>query len=124
MVDTSALPMLLLYIVNKTIRTPGIVFFKIDATSIPFISGIDRSSKTRLGFRLLAFSIASNPLTASAQISRSGTSLRNSLITARTFALSSAIKIVFTEQLSRVLSVVVHGGFNVLSDKTQTRPRT
>jgi hypothetical protein len=62
MVDTSALPMLLLYIVNKTIRTSGIVFFRIDATSIPFISGIDRSSKTRLGFNFLAFSIASNPL--------------------------------------------------------------
>jgi hypothetical protein len=58
-----------LYIVNIIIRTSGLVFFRINATSAPFKLGIDRSSRIKSGLSCPLFSMASTPSAASPQIS-------------------------------------------------------
>jgi hypothetical protein len=88
--DVNAFPMLSLYILKSIIRMFGLVLFKIDATSAPFIRGIDRSSKTKSGFSVFACSMASKPSTASPQISISARPFKNSRMTIRILALSSA----------------------------------
>src|ERR1700688_2939972 len=49
------------YMVNMMTQTPGIVFFRIEAVSTPFMFGIDKSKRTTSAFNCLAFSMASAP---------------------------------------------------------------
>ena len=65
--EASDLPRPSTFIVNRMIRTPGLVRFKIDAASMPLRFGIARSRSTTSGRSFLAFSTASTPELASAQ---------------------------------------------------------
>src|ERR1700746_815230 len=80
------------YMVNRTMRTSGIISFRTDAATMPFVRGIATSRRTRSGLSSQAFSIASSPLMASPQISRFFWLERYLVRTLREVSLSSATR--------------------------------
>jgi len=79
--------------VYMTTGTSGSIAFKTDPASSPFIAGIEKSITIKSGWSVLAFSMASSPLTASPQTSklvRDSTKDRSSF---RAGKLSSTIRI-------------------------------
>jgi hypothetical protein len=50
-----------LYIVNKTIRTFGVISFRTEATTKPFARGIAKSRRIKSGFSSRLFSMVSSP---------------------------------------------------------------
>src|SRR5579862_2254429 len=80
------------YMVNRTMRTSGIISFRTDAATMPLVRGMATSRRTRSGFNSQAFSIASSPFTASPQTSRFRCAERYLVRTPREVSLSSATR--------------------------------
>src|ERR1700681_2128954 len=76
-----------------TIGTWGSIAFRTDPASIPFVTGIAKSITIKSGLSVLAFSIASRPLTASPQTLNRVCDSRKNRSNWQTMELSSAIRI-------------------------------
>src|SRR6266851_9819221 len=77
----------------KTISgTAGINLLRTLAASMPFITGIERSSTIKSGCSSCAFSIASRPFSASPHTSKSASDVNNSQSARRIISTSSTTK--------------------------------
>jgi hypothetical protein len=79
-----------------TIETAGISRFSTEVAKMPFRTGIARSITIRSGRSFAAFSIPSQPFSASPQMTESGYASSNFRKLSRINGLSSTIKIDFT----------------------------